>query len=57
MVGLLIIGFIMSESEFTEFFGFSEYQGVMLSLSKHGGEGLHACPFDKFRVAGPHGTL
>ncbi|MFB0497640.1 hypothetical protein FHW88_000686 [Mucilaginibacter sp. SG538B] len=47
----------MSESKFTDFFGFSEYQGVMLSLSKHGGEGLCARPFDKFRVTGPHGTL
>jgi hypothetical protein len=27
--------------------------GVMLSLSKHGGQGLGARPFDKLRVTGP----
>jgi hypothetical protein len=26
--------------------------GVMLRLSKHGGEGLCARPFDRFRVTG-----
>jgi hypothetical protein len=26
---------------------------VMLSLSKHGGQGLYARPFDRLRVTGP----